>query len=485
LAPRYILLPTRGLTADGPLSAPATAQFLRSLTPAAEPRRQDRLQVLDSIREDGAKLIRVAADRVAQLRRAHPGTRIVPEVFYPTARAPHREVRQPAVARTPAATRHAGVVLTVQSMADGSPLADVEVIAFTDFAGGRGAQGRTNRSGQVRLRLAASTRAVERLYLYPLAGAWPRVIPHARIDGRPIGLRPLEPAVADSRGACVPRAAPEDGRGVTVGVIDTGVGPHPLLAVAGGANTVYGEDANDWSDLQGHGTHVAGLIAARGATLRGVAPGVALRAYRVFGAREEGASNFAIAKAIDRAVADGCDLLNLSLGGGPSDLLTDEAIKDARSRGVLCVIAAGNDGGPVTWPGRHLLALAVSALGVRGCWPRDAPQAEEVRRPFGRQFGKRPCFVARFSNRGPDIDLAAPGLGIVSTLPGDRFGVMDGTSMACPVAVGALARRLGRRGAILAMPRSAARADEIERLARTGNLDLRLPRDLQGDGLPR
>jgi subtilisin len=484
LAPRYILLPTRGLTADEPYSAPATAQFLRSLTPAAEPRRQDRLQVLDSIREDGAKLIRVAADRVAQLRRAHPGTRIVPEVFYPTARAPHPAVRQPAVART-AAAAHPGVVLTVQSMADGSPLADVEVIAFTDFAAGRGARGRTNRSGQVRLRLAASTRAVERLYLYPFADAWPRLIPHARVDGRPIGLRPLDPEVADSRGACVPRAAPGDGGGVTVGVIDTGVGPHPLLAVAGGANTVYGEDENEWSDLQGHGTHVAGLIAARGAPLRGVAPGVALRAYRVFGAREDGASNFAIAKAIDRAVADGCDLLNLSLGGGPSDLLTDEAIKDARSRGVLCVIAAGNDGGPVTWPGRHLLALAVSALGVRGCWPRDAPQSEEVRRPFGRQFRKRPCFVARFSNRGPDVDLAAPGLGIVSTLPGGRFGVMDGTSMACPVAVGALARRLARRSAILAMPRSAARADEIERLARTGNLDLRLPRDLQGDGLPR
>jgi subtilisin len=250
-------------------------------------------------------------------------------------------------------------------------------------------------------------------------------------------------------------------------------------------NAVYGEQASDWSDVDGHGTHVAGLIAANGPDFRGMAPGVQLRVYRVFGAKDEGASNFAIAKAIDRAVADGCDLLNLSLGGGPLDVLTDEAIKDARVRGALCVIAAGNDGGPVAWPGRHTLAMAVSAIGVRGRWPRDATQSEEIEKPFGLRFGSDPCFVARFSNRGPEIDLAAPGLGIVSTLPPDALGVMDGTSMACPIATGVLARRLAQRPDLLAHPRNAARADEMERLALSGNLDLGLPRDLQGDGMPR
>jgi subtilisin len=151
----------------------------------------------------------------------------------------------------------------------------------------------------------------------------------------------------------------------------------------------------------------------------------------------------------------------------------------------LCVIAAGNDGGAVSWPGRHTLAMAVSALGVRGRWPRDATQSEEVQRPFGRAFDGDPCFVARFSNRGPEIDLVTPGVGIISTLPHDAFGVMDGTSMACPVAAGALARRLAKRPEILALPRDTARADELERLALTGNLDLDLPRDLQGDGMPR
>lgn len=480
---RFILLPTRGFTASEPYSAPATLRFLASLTPAQQPARPPHLLVLDSIRETGAKLISLPPSALGEFRRQHPGTRIVPEVFYQPARAPRPAVRIAAARDTTAPA--VSVVLTVALQSDATPLADVEVIAFTDFAEGRGAQGRTNRRGEARLRLPSDTHSIERLYLFPRTRAWPRVIHNYEIDTAPVTVRPLDPAFADSRAACYETAQPDDGNGVTVGVIDTGSGPHPWLAIAGGINTVFGEQETDWTDVDGHGTHVAGLIAANGPHFRGMAPAVRLRAYRVFGTSDEGASNFAIAKAIDRAVADGCDLLNLSLGGGPLDVLTDEAIKDARSRGALCVIAAGNDGGPVAWPGRHTLAMAVSAVGVRGHWPRDATQSEEVERPFGRRFGNDPCFVARFSNRGPELDLAAPGLGIVSTLPPDAIGVMDGTSMACPVATGALARRLGSRPDILALPRDTARADEIERLALTDNLDLELPRDLQGNGMPR
>jgi subtilisin family serine protease len=480
---RFILLPTRGFTASEPYSAPATLRFLASLTPSMQVQSAPQLHVLDSIRETGAKLISLSTAAVGEFRREHPGTRIVPEVFYQPARAPRPAVRTAATSKATAPAM--SIVLTVELQSDASPLADVEVIAFTDFSEGRGAQGRTNRRGQVRLRLPDDTRLIERLYLFPRTHAWPRVIRNFRLEMTPIELRAIDPGFADSRVACYPTADRDDGNGVCVGVIDTGCGPHTLLQVARGTNTVFGESEADWGDIDGHGTHVAGLIAANGPDFRGVAPGVQLRAYRVFGAKDDGASNFAIAKAIDRAVADGCDLLNLSLGGGPLDVLTDEAIKDARSRGVLCVIAAGNDGGEVAWPGRHTLAMAVSAVGVRGHWPSDATQSEEVQRPFGRLFGVDPCFVARFSNRGPEIDLAAPGLGIISILPADAFGVMDGTSMACPIATAALARRLAKRPDILALERETARADEIERLALTGNLDLDLPRDLQGQGMPR
>lgn len=203
-------------------------------------------------------------------------------------------------------------------------------------------------------------------------------------------------------------------------------------------------------------------------------------AYRVFPRDPKiGASNFDIGNAIDLAVADGCDLLNLSLGGGPMDAVTDEAIKAARAAGTVCVIAAGNDAGPVANPGRHPLAVCVSAMGFEGAWPKGAMQDDDVTRPFG----KARSYIAAFSNTGPEIDLTGTGCGIISTYPMDRFAVMDGTSMACPCVTGAIARRLARDAALLGEKRDAARADRILQLAFDQTRDLGFPASLQGAGL--
>jgi subtilisin family serine protease len=70
-------------------------------------------------------------------------------------------------------------------------------------------------------------------------------------------------------------------------------------------------------DTDGHGPHVAGVIAARGNGSMGIAPSVLLNIYRVFPRDGDGASNFDIAKATDMAVADGCDLVNMSISGSP------------------------------------------------------------------------------------------------------------------------------------------------------------------------
>ena len=135
------------------------------------------------------------------------------------------------------------------------------------------------------------------------------------------------------------------GQGVTVGVIDSGVATnHPGLVVQGGQNTVPGEKPGDYGDngTEGHGTHVAGIIAARGTPpkgIRGVAPGVTLRSYRVFPQGGNNASNYAIAKAIDAGVADQCDLLNMSLGGGSrgyADRGGTDGRARCRGRGVRC-----------------------------------------------------------------------------------------------------------------------------------------------------
>jgi subtilisin family serine protease len=478
---RFVLLPTRGFTADEPNNSSATEIFLSTMA-APGARRMSlhaaHFKVLDSIQSNGAKLVSMTDAAVMTLKREQPGLRVVPEVYYPSARAPRPPVFTGAQAFS---ARAALVQPTLKVVIEGSNkgLRDVDVIAFSDFEAQKGAQGRSNAKGEVVLELPRSVRTLERVYVYPSHSAWPVLLTDWPLSRGILELPAIDLAFVDSRAKAYPQRVAADGAGVTVGVIDTGVGPHAALTVAGGMNAVTGEDPTDWSDSDIHGTHVAGIIAGNGCGFLGVAPGVTLRAYRVFGKNAEGASSFAIAKAIDRAVADGCDLLNLSLGGGPNDPTTSEAIKAARAKGVVCVIAAGNDGGPVAWPARHPLALSVSALGFKGLWPAGAMQAQTIKPPMGKEHS----YIADFSNTGPEIDVAGPGVGVISCIPQDRFGVMDGTSMACPGVTGALARRLAADAKTLALPRDGTRADAIVRLALEAARDMGLPPFAQGSGL--
>ena len=305
------------------------------------------------------------------------------------------------------------------------------------------------------------------------------ILHDVRLDAGPLVLPAIDLAFADSRvKACGP-FRPGDGKAVKVGVLDTGCGPHSALHVAKGVSTVFGDTDEDFTDTHGHGTHVVGVIAANSTTFVGIAPAATLNVYRVFPRSGAGASNFDIGNAIDQAVADGCDLLNLSLGGGNMDAVTDEAIKAARAKGTVCVIAAGNDRGPVANPGAHPLAVCVSATGFKGAWPKGATQDEDLTTPAG----KFKTYIAAFSNTGPEIDLTGPGCGIISTYPKERFAVMDGTSMACPCATGAIARRLASAPAILGATRDASRADRIVELAQAQTKDLGFPPAKQGAGL--
>jgi subtilisin len=512
---QFIILPPRGLTNRAPSANPEVTTFLTSLRSAVgtgERRVSTRglvdgpphsgtrgrgssrapggvpVRVLDSIHEDGAKLVEMAPQAVADLRAAQPGMRIVPVVYYQTARAP-----QPAI-ESPVLAARAGVsvklTLKIVSRADGKPVAKAFVVAFTDFAAGTGAQGTTNSQGEVHLSLGAASKKLDRFYVIPRLGFWGLLKKNLTVTtGMQLGLRPLELGFTDVKRFFYGDALLAAGAGLKVGVIDTGIAAHPDLVIEGGLNTVQGENDNDFGDNgDGHGTHVAGIIAARGAAptgVRGLAPGVTLRSYRVFGKNSRGASNFAIAKAIDRAVADGCDLLNLSLGGGASDVATREAIEDARAQGVLVFAAAGNDERqPVSFPAAELLALAVSAMGRKGTYPMDATQTGEAVKPFGKPDKKN--FVAGFSNIGPEIDLTGPGVGVISTFPGG-YAVLDGTSMACPAAVGAAARLLSAppHAALLGQPRNQARSDALAQVVLQAARRLGFGVPFEGSGMLR
>jgi subtilisin len=235
--------------------------------------------------------------------------------------------------------------------------------------------------------------------------------------------------------------------------------------VAGGENTVPGESAAEYGDngTDGHGTHVAGIIAARGAPpkgIRGVAPGVTLRSYRVFGQGAANATNYAIAKAIDAGVSQRCDLLNMSLGGGSPDALTEEALTAAHNAGVVVLAATGNDGRqPVSFPAAYSMCQAVSAMGRKGTFPPGTEPVGSIASPYGTD---RKDFLASFSNVGPETDLTGPGVGVISTVPAG-FGVMSGTSMATPAETGAAARFLATKPAVLQMARDQNRAAAMVR----------------------
>jgi subtilisin len=499
---RYILLPPQGvrLSGAGRPAARGTDEIERFLSSAARPRRvamrvrrvrtpgAAAVRVLDSVHEDGAKLVEMAPGDMLALRSAQPGLRVLPELFYKPAMNP-----RPLPARAPRAARAARAVgtLTVRvvSRADGEPVKGAQVIAFVDFAASEGDSGVTNAKGEATLRLPGTTRTIERLYVYPEAGLWSvlkrGVRTRSQID---VALRPLDLADKDALGHFYGTARLTAGRGVTVGVIDTGVGDHPDLVVAGGENTVQGERPEDWRDNgAGHGTHVAGIVAARGRRsgngalgVRGLAPAVKLRSYRVFGKGRDLASNFAILKALDRAVADNCDLVNMSLGGTEPDAATSAAIADARARGVLVIAAAGNDGRqPVNYPGADQLAIGVSAMGRKGTYPSDSTHAAEAMAPYGRD---RKNFIAAFSNVGLEIDFTGPGVAIVSTYPGG-YAALDGTSMACPAATGAAAALLARKPGVLGMARGQARSDAMAKIVFAAARSLGFAANFEGRGM--
>lgn len=221
-----------------------------------------------------------------------------------------------------------------------------------------------------------------------------------------------------------------DGNGVTVAVVDTGVqGNHPDLSGKVLPGRDFVDNDSNAMDENGHGTHVAGIVAASSNNRIGIA-GMTRRAkilpVRVLDANGDGDTG-AVAAGIAWAVNHGANVINLSLAGTESDDAMRTAIAYAVSKNVVVVAAAGNSGCsndglsdeslPAIYPAAYPDVIAVASI--------DRNQA-----------------VSSFSSCGSWVDVAAPGDGIISTMipspaPGLGCGttgycVMAGTSMAAP-----------------------------------------------------
>jgi len=210
------------------------------------------------------------------------------------------------------------------------------------------------------------------------------------------------------------------GLGINVAVLDTGIDQnHQDLNVVDGTNTI---DGTHWgADGSGHGTHVAGTIAALDNAMGvvGVAPDVMLYAVKVLNDSGSGSAS-SVAAGIEWAVNNGIPVLNMSLGSRTHSQTLQDACDAAYSTGHLLVAAAGNSGNVrgrgdnVIYPAKYSSVVAVAASDVNN------------RR-------------ASFSSTGQAVELMAPGVSILSTLPGDKYGTYGGTSMASPHVAGVAA----------------------------------------------
>lgn len=206
------------------------------------------------------------------------------------------------------------------------------------------------------------------------------------------------------------------GAGITVAVLDTGIDlSHPAFKgrIVGTKDfTGHGVD-----DLNGHGTHCAGIIAARPTpkvTFLGVAPDAKLLIGKVLG--NDGSGSYdSISRGIDWAVSKKADIISMSLGGPGSTNQLYMSVQNALHKGHGMIVAAGNAGG-----------LDTNNIGTPGIYGGVITVAAHDRN--GNPSG--------FSSRGGELDFMAPGQDIWSTYTGNSYAKLSGTSMATPFVAG-------------------------------------------------
>lgn len=206
--------------------------------------------------------------------------------------------------------------------------------------------------------------------------------------------------------------AQHDGAGVIAAILDTGIDPNHA-EFAGGKILKTKDFTGSGSgtfDRNGHGTHCSATVAGKSPKI-GVATGAKIIHGKVLGDSGNGGDN-GIAAAIDWAVAEGAEVISMSLGSQSPSPTIEAAMIRAANAGAWVIAAAGNEGRQgIGWPGRYDSCIDVAAV-------------------------DRDFQVAGFSSRGEKIDTSGPGVDIVSAKPGGGYRTMSGTSMATPFIAG-------------------------------------------------
>lgn len=217
------------------------------------------------------------------------------------------------------------------------------------------------------------------------------------------------------------------GHGIRLAIVDSGasVDAGPLAARTVEGVDVLGQDDKSWrDDVIGFGTHTAGLIAATDESAKhiGLSPEIELHLCKVV----PGGRYSDLIEALDYCIARDIDVVNLGVGGPYPSWFVAQKIEQARRAGIACVAGAGNTSGPVAFPATLPTVLAVAAVGQIGTFPPDSYHATQLLGPPTTDG----YFAARFSAYGPEVDVCAPGVAVVSTVPAGALGALDGTAIA-------------------------------------------------------
>jgi subtilisin len=291
-------------------------------------------------------------------------------------------------------------------------------------------------SAQAAARVAADPRVdwVEQEVLEEPVGTVPTGVDRIEADQRGVGTNSF---VTDNTSVFAP-----------VAIVDTGIYMHKDLNVAGGRNFTGG-GAGNWGDSNGHGTHVAGTVAARG-EIFGVAPGAPVWSVRVCRSmcssgdivagldwitqQKNGGTNFSAAN-FSISSADTDTQCTGDAGSRKGVNATHTAICGVVDAGVVFVMAAGNDGRlKKPYPEAFAVSAVVDYDGKGG--GKGGPTCRSGTDDT----------LASFSNYGPRVDIAAPGVCITSTWNNGGYNTISGTSMAAPHVTGAVALHLHLKG---------------------------------------
>jgi subtilisin len=306
-------------------------------------------------------------------------------------------------------------------------------------------QALTDDSGTARIAFfGGSSEAIHALFVRAASNYWDRLIREPRLSAGTITvrLRPLSevyPNFPSERllgwGQRLMGLDPTSGRfsgsGVKIGLIDSGCdNSHPLLRhVTRGKDFTGGAADTAWTqDAVSHGTHCAGILNASnsgngGQGIVGCAPEAELHVFKVI----PGGRVSDLLAALDECIERELDLVNISVVGVEFSELVTQKLQEARHKGIACIVAAGNTGGPVAFPAMVPGAIAVAAVGKLKEFPADSSHALSV---IPQLIGSEGIFAAAFSAAGPQIALSAPGVAVVSTVPGGGYAAADGTSSA-------------------------------------------------------